>query len=102
MQELHLTQEWDKVFPKSDQVDHKKVTFTNHFGITLAVAGPFGAVKEQSSGLYTQTMDEKGYLTIAFDPSFTGESGDNVRDVFSLDINTFTNLLLQYNKLTNS
>lgn len=105
MQELHLTQEWDKVFPKSDQVDHKKVTFTNHFGITLAadqytpknytgksptlaVAGPFGAVKEQSSGLYAQTMDEKGYLTIAFDPSFTGESGGNVRDVFSLDINT--------------
>ncbi|QNT43905.1 alpha/beta hydrolase [Lactobacillus kefiranofaciens] len=105
MQELHLTQEWDKVFPKSNQVDHKKVTFTNHFGITLAadqytpknytgklptlaVAGPFGAVKEQSSGLYAQTMAEKGYLTIAFDPSFTGESGGNVRDVFSLDINT--------------
>lgn len=105
MQELHLNQEWDKVFPKSDQVDHKKVTFTNHFGITLAadqytpknytgklptlaVAGPFGAVKEQSSGLYAQTMAEKGYLTIAFDPSFTGESGGNVRDVFSLDINT--------------
>lgn len=105
MQELHLTQEWDKVYPKSDQVDHKKVTFTNHFGITLAadqytpknytgklptlaVAGPFGAVKEQSSGLYAQTMDEKGYLTIAFDPSFTGESGGNVCDVFLLDINT--------------
>lgn len=105
MQELHLTQEWDKVFPKSDKVDHKKVTFTNHFGITLAadqytpkdyegmlpalaVAGPFGAVKEQSSGLYAQTMSEKGYLTIAFDPSFTGESGGDVRDVFSLDINT--------------
>lgn len=85
MQELHLTQEWDKVFPKSDKVDHKKVTFTNHFGITLAadqytpknyegklpalaVAGPFGAVKEQSSGLYAQTMAERGYLTIAFDP----------------------------------
>ena len=82
MQELHLTQEWDKVFPKSDKVDHKKVTFTNHFGITLAadqytpknyegklpalaVAGPFGAVKEQSSGLYAQTMAERGYLTIA-------------------------------------
>lgn len=105
MQELHLTQEWDKVFPKSDKVDHKKVTFTNHFGITLAadqytpknyegklpalaVAGPFGAVKEQSSGLYAQTMAERGYLTIAFDPSFTGESGGDVRDVFSLDINT--------------
>ena len=105
MQELHLTQEWDKVFPKSNKVDHKKVTFTNHFGITLAadqytpknyegklpalaVAGPFGAVKEQSSGLYAQTMAEKGHLTIAFDPSFTGESGGDVRDVFSLDINT--------------
>ena len=105
MQELHLIQEWDKVFPKSDKIDHKKVTFTNHFGITLAadqytpkncegklpalaVAGPFGAVKEQSSGFYAQTMAEKGYLTIAFDPSFTGESGGDVRDVFSLDINT--------------
>lgn len=102
---LKLTQEWDKVFPKSDKVDHKKVTFTNHFGITLAadqytpknyegrlpalaVSGPFGAVKEQSSGLYAQTMAERGFLTIAFDPSFTGESGGEVRDVFSLDINT--------------
>ena len=105
MQELHLTQEWDKFFPKSDKVDHKKVTFTNHFGIplaadqytpknyegklpALAVAGNFGAVKEQSSGLYAQTLAEKGYLTIAFDPSFTGESGGDVSDVFSLDINT--------------
>ncbi|MGN0256456.1 MAG: alpha/beta hydrolase [Chordicoccus sp.] len=102
---LKLTQEWDKVFPKSDKVDHRKVTFTNHFGITLAadqytpkdyegklsaiaVCGPFGAVKEQSSGLYAQTMAERGFLAIAFDPSFTGESGGEVRDVFSLDINT--------------
>nr|WP_270449368.1 alpha/beta hydrolase [Lactobacillus delbrueckii] len=103
-EELKLTQEWDKVFPKSDKVDHKKVTFANHFGITLAadmytpknaggklpaiaVSGPFGAVKEQSSGLYAQEMAEKGFLTIAFDPSFTGESGGNVRDVNSPDIN---------------
>lgn len=103
--ELQLTSEWDKVFPKSDMVDHKKVTFHNHFGITLAadmyipkkakgklpalaVSGPFGAVKEQSSGLYAQTMAERGYLAIAFDPSFTGESGGQPRDVFSLDINT--------------
>lgn len=102
--ELKLTQEWDKVFPKSDKVDHKKVTFANHFGITLAadmytpknaegklpaiaVSGPFGAVKEQSSGLYAQEMAERGFLTIAFDPSFTGESGGNVRDVNSPDIN---------------
>lgn len=105
MQKLNLTREWDKVFPKSDKVNHKKITFTNHFGITLAadqytpknfdgklpalaVAGPFGAVKEQASGLYAQKMAEKGYVTIAFDPSFTGESGGEVRDVFSLDINT--------------
>ena len=104
-EQLDLTEEWDKVFPKSDKVDHKKVTFTNHFGITLAadqytpkqyegklqalaVSGPFGAVKEQSSGLYAQTMAERGFLTIAFDPSFTGESGGSPRDVFSLDINT--------------
>lgn len=104
-QKLTLTQEWDKVFPKSDKVDHKKVTFHNHFGITLAadmytpkhakgklpalaVSGPFGAVKEQSSGLYAQTMAERGYLAIAFDPSFTGESSGMPRDVFSLDINT--------------
>ena len=103
-EELKLTQEWDKVFPKSDKVDHKKVTFANHFGITLAadmytpknavgklpaiaVSGPFGAVKEQSSGLYAQEMAERGFLTIAFDPSFTGESGGNVRDVNSPDIN---------------
>ncbi|MDD6720660.1 MAG: alpha/beta hydrolase [Lactobacillus porci] len=103
-EELKLTQDWDKVFPKSDKVDHKKVTFANHFGITLAadmytpknaggklpaiaVSGPFGAVKEQSSGLYAQEMAERGFLTIAFDPSFTGESGGNVRDVNSPDIN---------------
>lgn len=103
-EELKLTQEWDKVFPKSDKVDHKKVTFANHFVITLAadmytpknaggklpaiaVSGPFGAVKEQSSGLYAQEMAERGFLTIAFDPSFTGESGGNVRDVNSPDIN---------------
>lgn len=103
-EELKLTQEWDKVFPKSDKVDHKKVTFANHFGITLAadmytpknaegklpaiaVSGPFGAVKEQSSGLYAQEMAERGFLTIAFDPSFTGESGGNVRDVNSPGIN---------------
>lgn len=103
-EELRLTQEWDKVFPKSDKVDHKKVTFANHFGIPLAadmytpknaggklpaiaVSGPFGAVKEQSSGLYAQEMAERGFLTIAFDPSFTGESGGDVRDVNSPDIN---------------
>lgn len=103
-EELSLTQEWDKVFPKSDQVDHKKVTFVNHFGITLAadmytpkkaegklpaiaVSGPFGAVKEQSSGLYAQEMAERGFLSIAFDPSFTGESGGQPRDVNSPDIN---------------
>ena len=105
MQELSLTQEWDKVFPKSDKVNHKKVTFHNHFGITLAadlytpksengklpalaISGPFGAVKEQSSGLYAQTMAERGFITLAFDPSFTGESGGQPRDMFSLDINT--------------
>lgn len=104
-EQLTLTQEWDKVFPKSDKVDHRKVTFHNRFGITLAadmyiprgvegrmaalaVAGPFGAVKEQSSGLYAQTMAERGFVTIAFDPSFTGESGGRPRDMFSLDINT--------------
>lgn len=104
-EKLNLTQEWDKVFPQSDKVDHKKVTFHNHFGLTLAadmytpknakgklaalaVCGPFGAVKEQSSGLYAQTMAERGFLTIAFDPSFTGESSGQPRDVFSLDINT--------------
>lgn len=104
-QKLNLTQEWDKSFPLSDKVDHKKVIFHNHFGLTLAadmytpknakgklsaiaVCGPFGAVKEQASGLYAQTMAECGFLTIAFDPSFTGESSGEPRDVFSLDINT--------------
>ena len=92
-QKLQLEEKWDKVFPKSNKVEHKKVTFHNRYGITLAadmyvpknsngkkfsalaVAGPFGAVKEQCSGLYAQTMAERGFLTIAFDPSFTGESG---------------------------
>lgn len=104
MEELNLVQEWDKVFPKSDKVFHKKVTFKNHFGITLvadmytpkgcegklsaiAVCGPFGAVKEQSSGLYAQEMAERGFLTIAFDPSFTGESGGTPRYMQSPDIN---------------
>ena len=104
-EKLNLTQEWDKVFPKSDKVDHKKVTFHNRYGITLAadlytpknavgklpaiaVSGPFGAVKEQSSGLYAQKMAEYGFLTIAFDPSFTGESGGSPRYVASPDINT--------------
>ena len=101
--ELNLVQEWDKTFPKSDKVEHKKVTFANHFGITLAadmyipkdkdgklpaiaVSGPFGAVKEQASGLYAQTMAERGFLTIAFDPSFTGESGGEPRYMHSPDI----------------
>ncbi|MBR1626927.1 MAG: alpha/beta hydrolase [Bacteroidales bacterium] len=105
MQEMNLTQEWDKVFPQSDKVDHKKVTFKNRYGITLAadmytpkgkegklsaitVCGPFGAVKEQSSGLYAQAMAEKGFLTIAFDPSFTGESSGEPRYMASPDINT--------------
>ena len=105
METLNLTQEWDKVFPKSDKVDHKKVTFHNRYGITLAadlytprgtegklpaivVSGPFGAVKEQSSGLYAQKMAELGFLTIAFDPSYTGESGGMPRYVASPDINT--------------
>ena len=102
---LQLTQDWDKVFPKSDKVDHRKVTFVNRYGITLAadmyiprgankplpaiaVSGPFGAVKEQSSGLYAQQLAERGFLTIAFDPSFTGESGGQPRRVASPDINT--------------
>ena len=119
---LQLTQEWDKVFPQSDKVDHKKVTFKNRYGIELAadmyipkapavdadlksaahesgisntlklpaiaVSGPFGAVKEQVSGLYAQTMAERGFLTIAFDPSFTGESGGEPRQMASPDINT--------------
>lgn len=103
-EELKLVQEWDKVFPQSDKVNHKKVTFKNHFGITLvadmyepkdyegklpalAVSGPYGAVKEQSSGLYAQEMAERGFLTIAFDPSFTGESGGEPRYMTSFDIN---------------
>ena len=105
MEKLNLTQEWDKVFPESDKMDHKKVTFHNRYGITLAadlytpkgtegklpaitVSGPFGAVKEQSSGLYAQKMAEFGFLTIAFDPSYTGESGGTPRYVASPDINT--------------
>ncbi|MCI6930179.1 MAG: alpha/beta hydrolase [Methanobrevibacter boviskoreani] len=104
-EKLELTSKWDKVFPESDKVNHKKVTFTNRFGITLvadlyepkdyegklaaiAISGPFGAVKEQSSGLYAQILAERGFLTIAFDPSFTGESGGNPRNVASIDINT--------------
>ena len=102
---LNLTQEWDKTFPQSPSVNHRKVTFHNRYGITLAgdlytpqnaaqklpaiaVCGPFGAVKEQSSGLYAQTMAERGFLTLAFDPSFTGESGGMPRYVASPDINT--------------
>jgi hypothetical protein len=102
---LVLAQDWDKTFPRSDKVDHKKVTFVNRYGITLAadqytpknatgklaaiaVCGPFGAVKEQSSGLYAQAMAERGFLTIAFDPSFTGESGGQPRYMASPDINT--------------
>lgn len=106
MEELKLTQEWDKTFPKSDKVNHSKVTFVNRYGITLAadlyvpkttaggelpaiaVSGPFGAVKEQSSGLYAQELAERGFLTIAFDPSYTGESGGEPRYVASPDINT--------------
>ena len=104
-EELKLVNEWDKTFAKSDKVEHSKVTFVNRYGITLAadmyvpkdaegklpaiaVSGPFGAVKEQCSGLYAQTMAERGFLTIAFDPSFTGESGGNVRYMASPDINT--------------
>ncbi|MCR4774179.1 MAG: alpha/beta hydrolase [Prevotella sp.] len=104
-QELKLTEKWDKVFPQSSKVSHKKITFVNRYGITLAadmfipknangklpaiaVAGPFGAVKEQCSGLYAQEMTERGFLTIAFDPSFTGESGGQPRYMASPDINT--------------
>lgn len=104
-EKLILTEKWDKTFLKSDKVHHRKVTFHNRYGITLAadlyepknvkeklaaiaVSGPFGAVKEQASGLYAQTMAERGFLTIAFDPSFTGESGGNPRYVASPDINT--------------
>ena len=102
--DLPLTREWDKTFPKSDKVNHSKVTFVNHFGITLAadmyvpknaagklpaiaVSGPFGACKEQSSGLYAQEMAERGFLTLAFDPSFTGESGGFPRAMHAPDIN---------------
>ena len=102
---LTLTEEWDKTFPRSERVDHRKVTFHNRYGITLAadlyepknaagrlaaiaVCGPFGAVKEQASGLYAQTMAECGFLTLAFDPSFTGESGGEPRYMASPDINT--------------
>lgn len=104
-EKLVLTQEWDKTFPQSGKVDHSKVTFHNRYGITLAadlykpknaegklaaiaVCGPFGAVKEQAAGLYAQTMAERGFLTIAFDPSFTGESGGQPRYMASPDINT--------------
>lgn len=104
-EELNLNEKWDKVFPQSDKVEHCKVTFHNRYGITLAadlykpkgmterlaaiaVCGPFGAVKEQASGLYAQTMAEQGFLTIAFDPSFTGESGGQPRYMASPDINT--------------
>ena len=102
--DLPLTREWDKTFPKSDKVNHSKVTFVNHFGITLAadmyvpknaagklpaiaVSGPFGACKEQSSGLYAQEMAERGFLALAFDPSFTGESGGFPRAMHAPDIN---------------
>ena len=105
IEELNMVTDWDKTFPKSDKADHSKVTFVNRYGITLAadmyvpkdvigklpaiaVSGPFGAVKEQCSGLYAQTMAERGFITIAFDPSFTGESGGNVRYMASPDINT--------------
>jgi hypothetical protein len=105
MKKLELTQEWDKIFPLSDKVEHSKVTFPNRFGITLAadvykpknatgklaaiaVSGPFGAVKEQSSGIYAQELAKRGFLTIAFDPSFTGESSGEPRYVASPDINT--------------
>jgi fermentation-respiration switch protein FrsA (DUF1100 family) len=105
MSDIELTTEWDKVFPKSDKVNHEKVTFKNRYGFTLAadlykpkdsegklpaiaISGPFGAVKEQSSGLYAQTLAERGFLTIAFDPSFTGESSGEPRYMASPDINT--------------
>ncbi len=104
VESIELTSQWDKVFPLSGEVSHRKVTFVNHFGITLAadlyepkeytgklpalaVCGPFGAVKEQSSGLYAQEMAKRGFLTIAFDPSFTGESGGYPRSFNSPDIN---------------
>ena len=104
-EQLNLTSEWDKVFPRSGKVDHSKVTFRNRYGLTLAadmyipknaagrlpavaVCGPFGAVKEQASGLYAQTLAERGLIAIAFDPSYTGESGGEPRYVASPDINT--------------
>ncbi|WP_251043166.1 alpha/beta hydrolase [Arthrobacter sp. ISL-69] len=103
---MELTQEWDKTFPKSDQVEHEKVAFKNRYGIilagdlylpknsaggqlaALAISGPFGAVKEQSSGLYAQTMAERGYAALAFDPSYTGESAGEPRNVATPDVNT--------------
>lgn len=103
---MPLTQEWDKTFPQSNKIDHQKVTFKNRYGITLAadlylpkqrddhklaaiaISGPFGAVKEQSSGLYAQTMAERGFVTLAFDPSYTGESGGEPRNLASPEINT--------------
>lgn len=105
MENLNLTKEWDKTFPKSEKVNHSKVTFHNRYGITLAadmyvpknsggklaaiaVCGPFGATKEQAAGLYAQNMAERGFLTISFDPSFTGESGGEPRYMASPDINT--------------
>ncbi len=105
MDQMKLEQNWDKVFPKSDRVDHRKVTFRNRYGnilvgdmyvprgargklAAIAVCGPFGAVKEQASGLYAQTMAERGFLTLAFDPSYTGESSGEPRNVASPDINT--------------
>ncbi len=105
MEKLRLTETWDKTFPRSEKVNHSKVTFVNRYGITLAadmyvpkdasgklpaiaVCGPFGAVKEQAAGLYAQTMAERGFLTVAFDPSYTGESGGEPRYVVSPDINT--------------
>lgn len=104
-QTIRLEQKWDKIFPQSDKVDHRKVTFQNRYGFTLvgdlyvpknaqgklaaiAVSGPFGAVKEQVSGLYAQTLAERGFVTLAFDPSFTGESSGNPRNTASSDINT--------------
>ncbi len=105
IENLNLTDKWDKTFPKSEKINHRKVTFHNRYGITLAadlytpkettgrfaaiaVCGPFGAVKEQAAGLYAQTIAERGFLTIAFDPSYTGESGGNPRHMASPDINT--------------
>ena len=102
MEELKLTEEWDKVFQKNENVNHKKVTFENHFGVTLvadqyepknyngklpaiAVCGPYSAVKEQVSGRYAQEMASRGFLTIAFDPAYYGESGGTPRDMNSID-----------------